>query len=507
MREDRIVLLPTVYGSGYDPAVLCSINTKNGKSRVSRLRQGDTVLFGDRDVDHLQITVDWKVDYNAIPLPSNRFLDYDGDWNYNYRLRERFIYHSSINYAFGCACTTLKYDEYHYSHELQPAGCVSSVTRLARRVYVLDDKIVYQQAIAFNPDIHGVKCKDPQNGWIIYPEEVCIDDEAWTWSDPQVIYSFETDEWFFPTLNAGTVITKPPIPYYWYDWALQNKPRQPVTDYEALSECFRNTVTKYTTVSSNNLANAVEFIALAKDIYTGNISSLFSSFAEYFQERTYKVKVRDPKTGVVKTVTSTVPKLMNEYGSHFVRKVLPEVWLKYRYLYNTTKSDAEDTVDYLLKEKYSNLYEHNNKVLRGNIDISLGTLRLKMRLTQKKTLAENITHMFDSVGLMPNLHNLWDMVPFSFVVDWFVPSFSNTLEDIDQAYLSELYRADELLVTVDEQWDINYAGFVYHVHYYRRYFIDECPQFEIYEGSDHTKGKTICKRVVDGISLIFSIGG
>jgi hypothetical protein len=146
-------------------------------------------------------------------------------------------------------------------------------------------------------------------------------------------------------------------------------------------------------------------------------------------------------------------------------------------------------------------------VFRGHIDISLGTLRLKMRLVQKKTLAENITHMFDSVGFMPNLHNLWDMVPFSFVVDWIVPSFSNTLEDIDQAYLSELYRVDELLVTTDERWDINYAGFVYHVHDYRRYFMDECPQFEIYEGSDHTKGKTICKRVVDGISLIFSIGG
>jgi hypothetical protein len=308
-------------------------------------------------------------------------------------------------------------------------------------------------------------------------------------------------------LSVGYVVHYPLIPYCWREWALNYKPHQPATDYEALSECFRNTVSKYTTTSSNNLCNAIEFLQLAKDIYTGNATSLFSSFADYFRDKTYKVKIRDPKTGYIKRIKTTVPKLLKERGSHFVRKVLPEVWLKYRYLYNTTKSDAEETVDYILKEKYSRLYEHNNKVMRGQIGISLGTLRLKMRLVQKKTLAENIIHMFDSAGFMPDLHTMWDMVPFSFVVDWFVPQFGNELEDIDQAYLSELHNVDELLVTVDERWEINYAGFNYRVHYYRRYFMDECPQFEIYEGVEHTKGRTVCKRVVDGISLIFSIGG
>jgi hypothetical protein len=257
----------------------------------------------------------------------------------------------------------------------------------------------------------------------------------------------------------------------------------------------------------NNIANIAEIISLAKAIYSGDVSSLFSSFKEWADNLTVSADqyAKLKKYGVTDNVPK-VSQLIKKYGSSFVRKVLPDIWLKYRYMYNTTKADAEAAVDYAIKKKFS--YLQGDEVLRGNIGISLGTLSLKMRLENTMDIGRNVKKSIQDAGLFPDLVTLWDLVPFSFVVDWISPEFESALEDLSQREWSETYKVKELLVTHDEEWIMRYAGFDYHFSHYQRELLSECPQFEIYEDPDpHTKGKTIVKRIVDGVSLIFSIGG
>jgi hypothetical protein len=438
-------------------------------------------FYGDKDIRHDKLIV--RDEWAESDLPEDAQLTFElTDTNYWYAGTQGRRYWCGdgkffVFFAVTIAGKTSAEAEIGERGYYYPDGCVRDILEAYR--FVEDERgLVFQfLSWSFIEEAYQPITIDGPNGpriahtivdlsWIKNP-----DSAVYTVRDESVVYDAATGTFRWDVIPVEKAKRIPVIPYYWQDWMWQMHPEIPVTDYEAYSECYRNAVANVTQSGMNNIANIMEVADVVHDIKKGNITGLFESLKQFCDK---------------KNISNAV-------------KVGQDGWLKYRYLYGTTKADAEAAVDYFLDEKWKSLTDR--QVVRGRIGLSDGELRLKMRLRESADLSLQLRTDLKSVGLFPDLYTLWDLVPYSFVVDWFVPSFSEELEDLSQAYLSAAYDVKELLVTRKRSWDIQYAGFDYHAYSYERVFDEEPPQFEFYEETSTPKGKTVVKRIIDGFAL------
>lgn len=109
-----------------------------------------------------------------------------------------------------------------------------------------------------------------------------------------------------------------------------------------------------------------------------------------------------------------------------------DAWLKYRYLYKTTMLDAEEytsvvkrlvdlqtlctgtiTVHGIFQDEAAHI------TYRACFDVSVGDL-----------IPTSVSENLHVIGIDPSLKNIWDMIPWSFVIDWFL-SVSNIFEWVE----------------------------------------------------------------------------
>jgi hypothetical protein len=442
-------------------------------------RPQELEFYGDKDIRHdkLQVQDVWS----EADLPADARITFDlSDTNYWYGGSQGRRYWRGTGDFFVLFAvtidgntTTTEYPRGYY----YPDDCLRDILEAYR--FVRDERgLVFQFLQATYPDECYTKITvngpdGPKTVRVINDFGLIMnpDSPMYIVRDESIVFSASSGTFQWDVIPVEKAKRVPVIPYYWDEWMWNYHPPIPVTDYEALSECYRNTVAKATTSGMNNIANIMEVADVIHDIKKGNITGLFESLENFCKK---------------KNISNAV-------------KVGQEGWLKYRYLYGTTKADTEAAVDYFLDEKWKTLTDR--QVLRGVQSISDGQLRIKMRLRESADLSLQLRTDLKSVGLFPDLYTLWDLVPYSFVVDWFVPSFSEELEDLSQAYLSAAYDVKEILVSRKRSWDIQYAGFTYHAYSYERMFQLEPPQFEFYEETSTPKGVTVVKRILDGFSL------
>ncbi|AMQ23534.1 maturation, partial [Leviviridae sp.] len=111
-------------------------------------------------------------------------------------------------------------------------------------------------------------------------------------------------------------------------------------------------------------------------------------------------------------------------------------WLSYRYVYTTTKLDinsvkegmrAISKVKSLMKEEYS---------VTGRAKDGLISVGVKVTFKMCDIIPDSYEELFRQYGLVPSAYDMWDIIPFSFMVDWFAQlgdilelfgKFSNTL--------------------------------------------------------------------------------
>jgi hypothetical protein len=121
---------------------------------------------------------------------------------------------------------------------------------------------------------------------------------------------------------------------------------------------------------------------------------------------------------------------------------MADAWLSYRYVYNTTKSDIEEYAHLLnrlidLCDREYSLHGHSSKTYyawQGDQRIAFEVeahVTATSKLTQLDT--RKIKNFMDRAGLKLNLLNAWDLVPYSFVVDWVLP-VSKLLGNMDAMY-------------------------------------------------------------------------
>lgn len=111
-----------------------------------------------------------------------------------------------------------------------------------------------------------------------------------------------------------------------------------------------------------------------------------------------------------------------------VSKSLGDAWLAYRYAYTTTKLDVEEYVKYINRIKtLSTDLAHQEVTARGVFTHNGWTYRCTLVLRVQDLLPDKIRDKLDGLGFKLSALNAWDMIPYSFIVDWFLP-IADTLE-------------------------------------------------------------------------------
>lgn len=136
-----------------------------------------------------------------------------------------------------------------------------------------------------------------------------------------------------------------------------------------------------------------------------------------------------------------------------IPRSLKQAWLSYRYVYTTTKLDVRE-----FKSTFSrldSLMEHNSvrtygSYVRGDVRYSVG-----FEVDTSQIIPSGVSDTLQRFGLELNALNVWDLVPFSFVVDWFLP-VSDVLEYFQNLDACQLEPKDIWwsMETSIDGWDV-----------------------------------------------------
>lgn len=233
------------------------------------------------------------------------------------------------------------------------------------------------------------------------------------------------------------------------------------------SELYRNAMNSIT-CNTNSIANILGVVDTIKDVKNGNFGALLSDIPKYIKSKQLK-------------------------------KAASSSWLGYRYAYNTTKSDIAE-----YQEKLRPLlnYKKGTHIVRSASIVNEGTAHCKVVYSDRAlNSVQQLYVMLKRTGLCLDAYNAWDMIPLSFVADWFLP-IGDFLEDFSQNWVADSAIFDIATVTTSWKWShtIRDDSGGYDISYYSRTVTSEPPEFESY--SEDPSTKTILKRVVDAAALI-----
>jgi hypothetical protein len=171
------------------------------------------------------------------------------------------------------------------------------------------------------------------------------------------------------------------------------------------------------------------------------------------------------------------------------KKTAKNLWLAYRYQYKTTVSDLEEVLDTLAR-----LDSVAGKRVFSYGSASSGPVTAHCALGVQLHLPTTLKELCRQAGIRLTLANAWDMIPYSFVVDWFL-KIGSCLEDLqkwmdaDQIDISECWYS--VFVSIDEPGTrgLEYARWLGN------------PPSLPYFSSHNVGARTIGMRIADAISL------
>jgi hypothetical protein len=149
---------------------------------------------------------------------------------------------------------------------------------------------------------------------------------------------------------------------------------------------------------SNLIANAyVDAISAAPAYEVNNIGNLMAAF------------------DLLKSLMAGPEKLL----AKGMAKSLADAWLQYRYVYQTTAMDIRETAEFLQRSarvKGTNIHCNGYATLKTGDASYIARCSVTLH-------PEDVTGVMsdeEQFGLALTAYNAWDLVPWSFVVDWFL---------------------------------------------------------------------------------------
>jgi hypothetical protein len=194
---------------------------------------------------------------------------------------------------------------------------------------------------------------------------------------------------------------------------------------------------------------------------------------------------------ILNTLRSFKDGLVIEKGA---AKILSSAWMGYRYAYGTTKADIQEISD--LADRLYALKDASHIRARGTAWTPDGwKVRCALRISN-----DEFNGLFDKCekwGLKLNGYALWDIVPYSFIVDWFA-DIGGWLEFAEKQKVS--YRLDptSCWYSIERKWTNEYG---FKETYYQRF------QWDVHQSlaSFTSRGPgrvTIVKRALDVLAMV-----
>lgn len=104
---------------------------------------------------------------------------------------------------------------------------------------------------------------------------------------------------------------------------------------------------------------------------------------------------------------------------------LQSAWLAYRYSFKTTKMDLEEALQFVKRNVDLNGWEQSLRAHGTCCKNLYGTdvvATCSFQITPKHlSTLKKIWRALDTYGLTPDFYVVWDSIPYSFIVDWFLP--------------------------------------------------------------------------------------
>lgn len=170
---------------------------------------------------------------------------------------------------------------------------------------------------------------------------------------------------------------------------------------------------------------------------------------------------------------------------------LRSAWLQYRYQYNTTKADIEEYAELtrrLIAVAGASRIQSSGIASDGNI-----TAHCSIYVSADDFLPSDTKEWLEHYGFQLSASNLWDMIPYSFIADWFlhISDFLEKCENANWAYELKVKDAWTSFRTSEG----NQKTFFRVPGYYHT----NTPWMDY--TSTGPSNKTIVKRVLDSISI------
>lgn len=177
---------------------------------------------------------------------------------------------------------------------------------------------------------------------------------------------------------------------------------------------------------------------------------------------------------------------------------LSDLWLKYRYVYSTTKLDVKDTGELLSRLK--DLSDRKVITVSGNYsegyDNVFEQYKFKGKYSVESFLTGTLTEDLQRYAGKVRLQDLWDVVPFSFIADW-LTNIGNNISNIESYCELQNIKPIETWTTMTRTLG---GGTVSEEHFLR--IKDYNPVgLPRYQFNETKSGTTIMSRITDVVSI------
>lgn len=196
-----------------------------------------------------------------------------------------------------------------------------------------------------------------------------------------------------------------------------------------------------------------------------------------------------------------------KHGKISIPRSWQDAWLKYRYVISTGVLDAQEAAKGLAGSKIKEALAAQLPVAyygMSTMTVEGVDVVCRVRVIVQSTMRTALSKAYDQLlnwGLIPDLYLLWDLVPYSFVVDWFLP-ISDVLDIEDtKNQLAGRFEISNYCVSLEYQRKID----GYTVKNYSRWADSAPPSLAgcYWFKQLGTSNKTLIKRVIDSAALLF----